>query len=70
MLGYPNTLLWCRDGMWVTERGSSGATTLIPFADFKDVRYDKDLRKSYLQGRMGGVPRILRPSQENLFEID
>ena len=27
----------------------------------KEVRCDEDLRKSYLKGRMGGVPRILLP---------
>ena len=48
-----------RDEMWVTERNSAGASELISFSEFKDVRYDKDIRKSYLQGRMGGVPRIL-----------
>ncbi|MBT7307778.1 MAG: ATP-binding protein, partial [Gammaproteobacteria bacterium] len=45
--------------MWVTERNSAGASELISFSEFKDVRYDKDIRKSYLQGRMGGGPRIL-----------
>lgn len=48
-----------RDEMWVVERDSSGASTLLPFSDFKDIRYDKDIRKSYLQGRMGGIPRIV-----------
>ncbi|MDP8246732.1 MAG: ATP/GTP-binding protein [Candidatus Tritonobacter lacicola] len=48
-----------RDEMWVTERDREGSSTLFSFSEFKDVRYDKDIRKSYLQGRMGGVPRIL-----------
>ena len=47
-----------RDEMWVTERDSSGASTLFSFSEFKDVRYDKDVRKSYLQGRLGGIPRF------------
>lgn len=47
-----------RDEMWVAERHSDGASSLISFAEYKDVRNDKDIRKSYLQGRMGGVPRI------------
>lgn len=47
-----------RDEMWVAERDERGASTLTPFSDFRDVRYDKDIRKSYLQGRLGGVPRI------------
>ena len=48
-----------RDEMWVTERDFEGASTIIPFSEYKDVRYDKDIRKSYLQGRLGGIPRIL-----------
>ena len=31
----------------------------IAFNEFKEIRYDKDIRKSYLLGRLGGVPRIL-----------
>jgi len=48
-----------RDEMWVTERDADGVSTLMSFSEYKDVRYDKDIRKSYLQGRLGGVPRIL-----------
>jgi len=48
-----------RDEMWVTERLSSGETTLTSFSAYKDIRSDKDIRKSYLQGRLGGIPRIL-----------
>ncbi|WP_018300146.1 AAA family ATPase [Fangia hongkongensis] len=48
-----------RDEMWVTERGIDGSSCLYSFSDFKDVRNDKDIRKSYLQGKMGGIPKIL-----------
>lgn len=48
-----------RDEMWVVERDADGTSSLIPFSDYEDIRYDKDIRKSYLQGRLGGVPRIL-----------
>ncbi len=48
-----------RDEMWITERDIKGNSSLYPFSEFKDVRYDKDVRKSYLQGRLGGIPRIL-----------
>ncbi len=47
-----------RDEMWVTERNDRGESTLMSFSEYKDVRYDKDIRKSYLQGRLGGVPRM------------
>jgi AAA15 family ATPase/GTPase len=52
-----------RDEMWVVERDDQGTTKIFSFSDFKDVRYDKDIRKSYLQGRLGGIPKILmKPS--------
>ncbi len=47
-----------RDEIWATEKNSEGNSTLFPFSDYKDIRYDKDIRKSYLQGRLGGVPRF------------
>lgn len=54
-----NQQLLRRDEMWVAERDNSGASSLFSFSEYKEVRYDKDLRKSYLQGRLGGIPRIL-----------
>jgi uncharacterized protein len=47
-----------RDEMWLAERSSSGASTVTSFSEFRDVRHDKDIRKSYLQGRLGGIPRL------------
>ncbi|MBF0503346.1 MAG: AAA family ATPase [Candidatus Riflebacteria bacterium] len=48
-----------RDEMWVVERDRHGASSLVSFSEYnQDIRYDKDVRKSYLQGRLGGVPRI------------
>ena len=51
--------LFRRDEMWLTERNHKGSTELFSLSDYKDIRYDKDIRKSYLQGRFGGIPRIL-----------
>ena len=48
-----------RDEMWVTERDYAGSSRLLSFSEYRDVRYDKDIRKSYLQGRLGGIPRII-----------
>ena len=48
-----------RDEMWITERKGAGDSELFSFSEYKDVRYDKDVRKSYLQGRLGGIPKIL-----------
>lgn len=50
-----------RDEMWITER-RGGCSSLIAFSNYKDIRYDKDIRRSYLQGRMGGVPDIFYDS--------
>jgi len=47
-----------RDEMWFIERGKHGETLLESLSDYKDVRYDKDVRKAYLEGRYSGVPRI------------
>ncbi len=48
-----------RDEMWISERNEEGSSTLISFAEFNDVRSDKDILKSYLQGRLGGIPNVL-----------
>src|SRR5690606_37983935 len=48
-----------KDEMWVTEKSTEGASALYSFSEFSDIRNDKDIRKSYLQGRMGGIPKLL-----------
>ncbi len=49
-----------RDEMWLTDRDGRGMSSLTPLSDFgADIRKDKDIRKSYLQGRLGGIPQIL-----------
>lgn len=50
--------LFRRDEMWVTERDLYGSSNLFSFSEYKDIRYDKDIRKSYLQGRLGGIPKL------------
>lgn len=55
--------LFRRDEMWVTERDESGVSSLTSFSEYKDVRNDKDIRKSYLQGRLGGIPYFLADDQ-------
>ncbi|MDA3837867.1 MAG: ATP-binding protein [Candidatus Delongbacteria bacterium] len=47
-----------RDEMWVAERDDKGMSSLRSFIEYKEIRYDKDIRKSYLQGRLGGTPKI------------
>lgn len=45
-----------QDEFWFAEKSNEGATSLTPLSDFKDVRYDLDLRKGYLLGRFGAIP--------------
>ncbi len=45
-----------RDEMYITERGLGGDSRLIALAEYKDLRFDKDLVRSYLDGRFGGIP--------------
>jgi AAA15 family ATPase/GTPase len=44
-----------QDEIWFAEKDKSGATRLYSLSEFKP-RYDKDIRKGYLQGRFGAVP--------------
>lgn len=45
------------DEMWATDKDAKGVSRLYPFIEHKDAKRDKDIRKSYLQGRMGsGMP--------------
>jgi hypothetical protein len=48
-----------RDEMWVAERDAQGQSQLFSFAEYKELRNDTDIRKRYLQGRLGGTPQIL-----------
>lgn len=47
-----------KDEIWVTERDESHQAHLSSFAEYKDVRPDLQMRKSYLEGRMGGLPNM------------
>lgn len=52
-------LLFRRDELWLTELDSAGSTDLFSLSEYKDIRYDKDIRKSYLDGRLGGTPHLM-----------
>jgi AAA15 family ATPase/GTPase len=47
-----------RDEIRFTERERDGNTNLLSLSDFEGVRHDKDILKSYRQGRFGGIPNI------------
>jgi AAA15 family ATPase/GTPase len=61
-------VLFRRDEMWVTEREIDGSSKLFALSDYEGIRYDKDIRKSYLQGRLGGIPRILLSAESRFNE--
>ncbi len=50
--------LFRRDEIWFAQMDASGASSLYSLGEFKDIRYDKEIRKNYLQGRFGGTPEI------------
>lgn len=45
-----------RDEMFIAQREEPGSSELIRMNEFEGLRYDKDLLRSYLDGRFGGVP--------------
>lgn len=49
-----------RDEVWLTEKGSEGATALTALAEYggDKVRRSLNLEKAYLQGRFGAVPEL------------
>ena len=52
-----------RDEVWLINKDIEGRSALYSLEEFHP-RYDKDIRKSYLQGRFGAVP--LLPSRPQL----
>ncbi len=51
--------LFRRDEMWIVERNECGVSVLCS-PSCNDVRYDKDIRKLYLHGVLGGLPLFTR----------
>ena len=48
-----------RGEIWFVEKNPDGATEMFSLLDFKTkARFDKDIRKAYLAGRFGGMPRV------------
>ncbi len=46
-----------RDEVWFTEKNKSGISRIYSLEEFQP-RFDKDIRKGYLVGRFGGIPKI------------
>lgn len=49
-----------RDESWIMDSSCDGKRELYPFSDFKECRSDRDILKSYLAGRLGGIPMDCR----------
>jgi uncharacterized protein len=47
-----------RDEIFIVERNNKGASSVISLNEYKGIRSDKDIRKNYLLGRFGGIPKI------------
>jgi len=49
-----------RDELWLAERDThNNVSNIFSISDYKGVRDDTDLRKNYLRGVFGGVPKIM-----------
>jgi len=56
-----------RDEIWITDKNKYGESILIGLPEYKGIRPDKNIIKSYLQGRFGGVPQL---GKFTLKEVD
>lgn len=45
-----------RDEMYISEREYDGTASLTGLNEFAGIRFDKDLIRSYMEGRFGGIP--------------
>lgn len=45
-----------RDEIWFMEKDPWGASTIQALSSFDGIRYDRDIRRTYLDGSFGGVP--------------
>lgn len=53
-----NQKLLRKDELWGTERRNDHSSVLLPFLLYKDIRSDSNICKSYLEGRLGALPRL------------
>jgi len=47
-----------KEEVWLTEKGTDGATTITPLSEISGVRRDTNLYRKYLGGSFGAVPRF------------
>ena len=46
-----------KDEIWFMEKSEQGESKLVSLEEYK-VRFDKELRGSYLEGSFGGIPKF------------
>lgn len=51
------SLMRC-DEIYIAQCGIDGHSELVGLAEYDGIRFDKDLIKSYLEGRFGGIPML------------
>ena len=51
--------IWRKDEIWMVERDLLGISQLSSVSEYQDDRAHPDIRKNYLEGRMGGIPNTL-----------
>lgn len=47
-----------KDEIWLVEKDRYGSSEIIPLSEFEGIRKDKDILKSYLEGRFGALPAV------------
>jgi len=55
------------DEVWFVMKGKNGASRIYSLEDY-NVRYDKEIRRAYLQGRYKAIPQIGNESDLSLLE--
>lgn len=53
-----------QDEIWFTEKDDSGVSHIYSLSDFKP-RFDKDIRKGYLEGQFNQIPFFTEPEKLN-----
>lgn len=55
-----------KDAVWFVNKKRTGESYLTSLEEF-NPRFDKDIRRGYLSGRFGGIPRVDQLTLDNIF---
>ena len=56
-----------KDEIWFMEKSEQGESGITPLEEYK-VRFDKELRGSYLEGAFGGIPKFDNEEMQKLSQ--